>query len=177
LVNQDYAWFTKEEGRSLLPETPAKGAVHAVPDGIVRKLARLYLIDNVRSITPPFQDNEVEKARLTATVTGIDGDKVSLRLDGETRTSAKGVWAVGQEKASPQTRGYDARLLGRAVYDLKQGKFTTFEVVAVGMRWGGTVYNGRTDDLAPAPMGICFTLAGNSPAERVAPFTLHYGWQ
>jgi hypothetical protein len=175
--NQDYAWFTKDEARLFLPATPEKGAQHPVNDALVRRLARVYLIDNVRSITPAFQDSEVEKASLTATVTKIEGDLVSLRFEGQTRTSASGTWAVGQEKASPQKRGYEAQLLGRGTFNLKEGKFTRFELVAAGMRWGGTVYNGRTDDLAPAPMGICFTLAGDTPAERVAPFALHYGWQ
>jgi hypothetical protein len=175
--NVDHAWFTKDDARALLPAQPEKGATHPVPDRLIRRLARATLIDNVRSITPTFADSEVEKARLTATVTAVDGGLVSLRFEGETRTSASGVWAVGQEKASPQKRGYESRLLGRAVYDLKNGKFTSFDLAAVGTRWGGTVYNGRTDDLDPAPMGFALTLAGDSPADRLAPFAFtHGGW-
>ena len=51
----------------------------------------------------------------------------------------------------------------------KQGRFIGFEVVAVGTRWGGTQYNCRGDDLAPAPFGAVLSLAGLSRAERVAP--------
>ena len=44
-----------------------------------------------------------------------------------------------------------------------------FDVVAVGIRWGGTQYNCRDNDLAPAPFGAVLSLAGASRAERVAP--------
>jgi hypothetical protein len=171
--NQDYAWYTKDEAGGWVPATFTKGATHPVADAIVRRLARTTFADNVRSITPPFADGEVEKARLTATVMALDRDVAVLRYEGETRTSASGTWAVGQEPASKQTRGFDAKLLGKATYNIKEGKFTSFALVALGTRWGGTVYNGRTDDLAPAPMGITLTLAGNTPAERVAPFAAY----
>jgi hypothetical protein len=41
--------------------------------------------------------------------------------------------------------------------------------VAVGSRWGGTQLNGRRGDTDAAPIGILFTLAADSPCERVAP--------
>jgi hypothetical protein len=173
--NQDYAWFTKDQASGWVPTTWTKGATHQVPDAIIRRLARATFIDNVRSITPAFSDAEVEKAGLTATVLSVDGDIATLRYEGVTRTSASGTWAVGQDPASKQTRGFDARLLGKATYNIKAGKFTSFALVALGMRWGGTVYNGRTEDLDPAPMGITLTLAGDSPAERVAPFAAAWG--
>jgi hypothetical protein len=44
-----------------------------------------------------------------------------------------------------------------------------FEVVAVGMRWGGTQYNYRGNDLDPAPFRAVLSLAGASRAVRVAP--------
>jgi hypothetical protein len=176
--NHDYAWFTKDEAQLFLPETLAKDAEHAVPAPLVRRLARLHLTDNVRSITEPFEDSQVQKAELRAKVVSVDGDAVSLRLEGETLTSASGVWAVSQEKPSPQTRGYEARLLGRATYDVRRKAFSSFLLVAVGTRWGGTVYNGRDRDTGRAPMGVVFTLAGNSPAERVAPLMAWaYGWR
>jgi hypothetical protein len=50
--------------------------------------------------------------------------------------------------------------------------------VAVGTRWGGTQYNGRGRDLAPAPFGAVLSLAGESRAERVAPEHFRgYGWR
>lgn len=180
--NQDYAWFRKEEARQFLPENAAPGATRAVPDPLVRRLARFHLIDNVRGQTTPFEDRDVEKASLSSTVLKRQGDLVSLRIEGETRTAGSGTWPVrgyqDMNSPTPQKRGYDARLRGSATYDLQAMRFTFFELTAVGARRGGTQYNGRGDDLDPAPMGIAFTLAGDSPSERVAPaFVWGYGWK
>jgi len=52
--------------------------------------------------------------------------------------------------------------------------FLTFEMVAIGSRWGGTQNNSRKYDLDGAPIGLLFTLAGDSPCERVAPAFNHH---
>jgi hypothetical protein len=179
--NQDFAWFTKVEARQFLPERPAAGQRHDVPEALLRRLARCHLLDNVRGQTRSFEDQEVEKARLTAEVVGVKGSVVTLRLEGETRTAAEGVWSIrgyrDMNSPTPQKRGVETRLLGNGTYDLRQERFTGFELVALGTRWGGTQYNGRGDDLDPAPMGFALVLAGDRPAERVAPAHLDdYGW-
>ena len=76
-----------------------------------------------------------------------------------------------------QKRGFEARLLGKATYDVKKERFLTFEMVAVGKRWGAMQFNVRSGDLGPAPMGVLFTLAPDSPGCRIAPaFFADYGW-
>jgi len=48
--------------------------------------------------------------------------------------------------------------------------------VAIGLRWGLGNCNLRRDP-KPAPMGIVFTLAGDTPAERLPPaFVSRYEW-
>jgi hypothetical protein len=106
---------------------------------------------------------------------------VSLRLEGRTKAVQKGDWSIlgfrDKNRPSSQERGLDMKLLGSARFDRKQGRFAGFEVVAVGIRWGGTQYNVRGDDLAPAPFGAVLSLAGESRAEHVAPEHFHgYGW-
>jgi len=66
-------------------------------------------------------------------------------------------------------RGSEAKLMGRAEFDVRQERFTKFEAVALGMRWGKTRFNGRHDDPGPSPIGWSFELAGDSPSERIAP--------
>jgi hypothetical protein len=180
--NQDYAWFTKEEAGRFLPEVPRVGQKHDVPAPLVRRIARAHLVDNVRGQTRPFDNKHVETARLTAAVEAVDGGVVSLRLEGETRAAAEGNWPVGGRRggrdATPQKRGYEAKLLGKATYDATKERFLTFELVAVGTRWGATQFNVRRDDPGPAPMGVLFALAGDGPWERVAPafFNEVYRW-
>jgi hypothetical protein len=180
--NQDFAWFRKEEARQFLPEQPRAGAKHEVPAVLARRIARAHLIDNVRGQTRAFREQEVEKAQLTTEVLAVVGDVVWLRLEGESRTTAEGVWPVNDRwdarQPTSQQRGFEARLLGFARYNTRRERFVAFEMVALGSRWGGTQYNGRTGDLEPAPLGIAFTLAGNTPADQVAPaFLQAYGWE
>jgi hypothetical protein len=179
--NQDYAWFKQAEGKQFLPAELSAGKKHELPAALVRRIARGHLVDNVRGQTVAYNDRHIEKARLTTEVTGVERGVVSLRLEGETRAAAEGNWSVGglrSRAGTPQKRGFEARLLGKATYDVKREKFLTFELVAVGTRWGATQFNVRRDDMGPAPMGVLFTLAGDSPSERVAPafFGEVYGW-
>jgi hypothetical protein len=118
-------------------------------------------VDNVRGQTTPFDDRHIKKARLTAEVTAVRDGVVSLRLEGETHA------------AEGTRHGLETRLLGKATWDERKERFLTFELLAVGSRWGATQFNVRRGDLGPAPMGVLFTLAGDSPAERVAP-AFHY---
>jgi hypothetical protein len=112
----------------------------------------------------------------------VKGTIVTLRLEGETRAAAEGMWSVAgyrdMDNPTLQKRGFETRVLGSAEFDTERGRFVNLEMLAVGTRWGGTTYNGRSDDLAPAPIGAAFTLAGDSPAERVAPAHFsRYGWR
>ena len=165
--NLDYAWFRKDEARALLPVKPKKDAKHDVPRELVQRLARFHLLDNVHALNYTFFPKEaIEKARLTSTVIQIKGDLVSLSFDGETRASL----------VSPKKIGYEPKLLGRATFNLKEQKFSSFELLAVGLRWGLGNCNQRHNP-APALMGIVFTLAGGSQAERLPPaFISRYGW-
>ena len=165
--NLDYAWFRKDEARALLPAKPKKDAKHDVPSELVQRLARFHLLDNVHALNYTFFPKEaIEKARLTSTVVQVKGDLVSLSFEGETRASM----------VSPKKIGYEPKLLGRATYNLKEQKFVSFELLAVGLRWGLGNCNQRHNP-DPALMGIVFTLAGDSPAERLPPaFFSRYGW-
>jgi hypothetical protein len=162
--NQDYAWFTKGEAKQFLPAPPQVGKKQDVPVPILHRIACAHLVDNVRGQTAPFEESQVKKARLTTEVTAVDGNVVTLRLEGETRTDAEGF----------RKHGLDMRLLGKATFDMTKERFLTFELVALGTRWGSTQNNSRRGDLDEAPIGLLFTLAGDSPCERVAPAFNHH---
>jgi hypothetical protein len=171
--NQDFAWFTKDEAGQFLAGEIELDRTYEVPRTLVERLARFHFLDNVRGQTPPFPACAIEDATLTGRVTAVDGDVVSLHLEGLTKAVQKGDWAIqgfqDMNQPSGQERGLDMKVLGSARFDRKQGRFIGFEVVAVGTRWGGTQYNCRDNDLAPAPFGAVLSLAGESRAERVAP--------
>lgn len=162
--NEDFAWFTKTEARQFVPSEAKVGKKQDLPVPLLHRIACAHLIDNVRGQTYPFDESEVKKARISTEVTAVEGDVVSLRLEGETRTA----------KEKGREHGLEMRLLGKATFNLAKGRFRAFEMVAVGSRWGGTRYNVRWGDKDAAPIGILFTLAEDSSCERVAPaFTRH----
>jgi len=165
--NLDYAWFRKEEARGFLPAELKKGASHNVPVPLMDRMVRFHLIDNVYGLNYTFfPKGSVEKSRLTVTVTAIEGTRVSLSMEGETRADTD----------VPETIGFAPKLMGKASWDTDQEKFTAFELVAVGDRWGLGNCNLRRNP-NPAPMGIVFTLADDSPAERLPPaFVSRYEW-
>src|SRR5207244_5576780 len=63
--NQDYAWFTKSEAKQFLPAQPQVGKTHDLPLAVILRIACAHLVDNVRGQTAPFEESQVQKARLT----------------------------------------------------------------------------------------------------------------
>ncbi len=179
--NQDFVWFRRDEARALVPEDPRALSTREVPRELVARLARLTLLDNVRGQVAPFRPESVERAELVSRATGVEGDVVTLVLEGHTRAAQTGRWPVqgfaDRDDPAEQSRGLELELLGHARFDLARARFVAFELVAVGTRWGGTQFNGRGDDLGRAPIGFVLSLVGERPAERVAPANLgSYGW-
>lgn len=170
-INFDYAWFTAAEVRDFLPEDVRVGASGELPRRIVRRFARFHLLDSVRGETPPWRDEDIQGATMTTAVVALDGTRVHLRLDGSVLNSQGGTWAIEpfQEQLAGMARGYHCRLRGELTFDTQRGAFERFDLLAVGDRWGGTEHNSRQEDLAPAPMGIVFQIAGSTPADRTPP--------
>jgi hypothetical protein len=170
-VNHDFAWFTADEACDFLPERREVGAKHEIPWRIVRRFARFHLLDSVRGETPPWRDEHVLSAEMSAEVVAVDGIHVRLLLDGAALTTQRGTWAIRpfREKFEGMERGYRCRLRGELTYDTQRERFVRFDAVAIGDRWGGTEHNNRQEDLLAAPMGIVFQLAGSTPADRTPP--------
>lgn len=171
--NQDFAWFTRAEARSLLPATLEAGASSAWPAELAQRLARCHLVDNVRGQVSAFRRGSVERVELSSCVSAFADGRATIEFAGVSRTTEQGRWPVAgfEDRVEPQvqSRGFHAQLAGRAVFDVAAQRFVEFELVAVGTRFGGSQFNGRDDDLAPAPMGVWLELAGERPDERVAP--------
>jgi hypothetical protein len=177
--NLDYAWFRREEARALLPPGElVAGTQHEVPRALVDRLVRLHLLDNVRGQTYPAKPEALEKARLTAHVSGTGSFGVFVHFEGEARWSESGSWRVaGLGEPVEARRGVEVRITGGAHWDPKTARFDRFDLLAHGTRWGATQYNARHDDLGPAPIAWLFELAPDTPSSRVAPASIwHYGW-
>ena len=175
--NLDYAWFRPAEARTLVPESREIGARQAAPPGVLHRLARFHLRDFVRGEPFAWPDEAIRRAELESEIVAVSGDEVRLALRGAVLLEWEHHWIRpedGEERRYPS--GFDPTLWGEAVWDDGRGAFTAFELVAVGQRWGASQYNNRADDLGPQPMGIAFTLAGDTPSERTPPHCLRT-WQ
>lgn len=174
--NSDHVWL---EGEGLFfSGEPRAGQRFEVPRWVPRRLARFHLVDNVLGKTLPFEDHQVEVARMQTRVEAVSAGRIELSLVGRTRAVARGLWAQ-YEAGSPEwaERGFETEMRGWLTYDRRQGRFITFDMVAVGERWGGTPSNRRfdqefdppTDDRARAPIGVAFTLFPGGPEASIPP--------
>ena len=169
--NIDFAWFTREEVRSLIPGTPLPGRSHPVPPFFARRIARCHLIDTVRGQSPRWREEDIRNADLTLTVEKVTPGHIHFRLEGEIKNEAPPTFDVNpfNGQAVDKPRGIDLKVLGYLRFNPQQETFEAFDAVAVGPRWGATTYNARFEDMGPAPIGFAFEIASDDPTERIPP--------
>ncbi len=161
--NLDYVWITREEMLQIVPKMVQQGDTFPLPSVLTRRLARFHLLDYVHGETPPWPVEVAKRADLQLRVIQVSSEKVQFSLSGRAPLRETNVEGTKKE------RGFDATLYGKLIFDRRKQRFTRFDVVAIGTRWGSTGHSGRRNDDAPAPMGIAFTLAGNEPRDRTPP--------
>lgn len=179
--NVDWAWLKPEEVLALCAPDPAPavGDTWQLAPALPRRLARAQLVDFVRGQTPAFRDEDVERAELRVTLEAIEGGVAHLRLEGASRAEARGRWRIDgfEHTAEDQTRGFELTWLGRARWHLAERRLEALELVASGSRWGATQFNGRADDLGPAPIAFHFEWLDLPAEDLVAPAQIwSYGW-
>ncbi len=180
--NKDFLWYRKGEARQFLPEKLAPGESVEVPKALVLRLATCNLLDTVRGQSSRWVPQDIGELSLKSRVVSVKGSVAEVRFDGLAKASREGRWPIAGDRDSAlpaeQKRGYDLVLGGVATFDSAVGKFTKFSLVAAGSRWGATQYNGRRDDLGPAPIGYLFELASDSAHDKVPPSEFGaYGWR
>ena len=187
--NQDYVWFLGAEMRAIVPADVSVGDVFFMPEVVTQRLIRYHMLDCVRGETPPWPASALRDVELKLRVTDATADRVKMRVSGHALLHEEGDWCVHPPSSSAyrigemccliRERGFDAALLGYLCFDRRAQAFSRFDLVGVGTRWGGTVFNVRREDVAPAPMGIAITLAGSAARDRTAPHISHTrkSWQ
>lgn len=160
--NQDRVWFSKAEARQWLPAEISPNATYELPTDLLRRLARFHLVDTVKGQASTFSSRNLQDSQIAIEVVKIDGDSVAIEITGATTASST------RSGRGTSPHGVKTRLQGQATYDLKSERFTEFEFVALGNRWGMTTFNGRRRDGPQGPLGYVFRLS--TPQEpRIAP--------
>jgi len=157
---QKYVEFSNKDARGFLPVDLVLGMRHEVPQTLVSRIARQCLIDNVHGYSWGFEAKEdLQKAKMSARVVEVKDGLATVLLQGETLASHR--------RTVPT--GYDAKLQGRLVFALKAEKIVSFELVAIGSRWGYLHHSNRgpwgglPPDEGPTPMGVVCIRVDKSP--------------
>ena len=148
--NRDSAWFSKEEAEKLIPDNANVGDRFPMPAFFVQRLSKLHVVDSVKGQTEAFTNEEVAESTVTAVVVSKRDDRVRLELSGST----KGIHETGQFQ-----RGVETKLMGKATFDIDTKRFSQFEFIAIGERWGMTKFNDREKELDRSSIGYSFELA------------------
>ncbi|MCZ6636025.1 MAG: hypothetical protein O7G87_21725 [bacterium] len=177
--NQDFLWMTQEEMLAIVPEGVETGDRFPLPESVHWRLVRYHLLDSVRGETNAWPVEAPRDITIELEATAVDEDRVELEIHGSGTLSQLGDWCIGAPRQSVyqreemccliQERGFDTELLGYATLDRRTKRFTAFDLLAVGTRWGGTRYNVRSNDTEPAPLGIAMTIAGTETLDRTPP--------
>lgn len=154
-VGRDHVWLTRDELLSLRPGSWRKDARQPLPAPIADRLERFHLVDNVRGEPNMWRREEVKESRLTLRV--VDPAAGRMALEGTVRLST-----------GDAARGYDARVQGIVCFDRAADRVTRFDVLSWGEAWGEGTYT-RGAPAGRFPLLIAFSLAGDSPADRVPP--------
>lgn len=184
---REWLWITADEKDSLAPGTRQKGDSYPVRASLRQRIFLFYLYNWFSNSGGGYWGPRLLKnAELTLTVEETACDKVRLKLTGEALFEGligaglppHGGHMFGPSPESGQTGvpdpyeiRYDARLHGELEYDVKAGKFTRFDAVALGDYRG---HWGLALKVQPVPIGFAFQLdTRDVPAEgRHAPFAL-----
>ena len=138
-VSRDNFWITGEEHQAL-----AQGRL---PEKLQRRMVRFHFVDNTRGEPPMWKDDEIKE--------------IDLEFDG------KVISGTVRLKTKDGTRGYDAKVRGEI--ETRDGKITSFDLVAHGRFWGDGPYTKNPPE-GKFPLAVSMTLAdGTDVADRIPP--------
>lgn len=157
----DRLWLTEEEWRPLLPKSPKVGDKVAVPDRLVKRIARFHLVDNTRGEPSHWQNKEVRKGELSFEVKKVTDDKVEMRLSG--------AFVLATDPEAKAGRGFDLNIIGTMLVDRKGNRIERLEAIGLGDHWGSGALTGKSRP-GRMPLGVAFELSrGDTPSDLVPP--------
>ncbi len=170
--NQDRVWFSQAEACRFLPPDDSDwrtGHSYDLETALVARIVRFSVIDTVKGQTDHYSKDEIAGSQIHVRVLEANANTVRLELTGSSR--AESSRSLGRKL----DHGIETRMFGRAAWNRERRSFDSFELVALGKRWGRTVFNSRKSETNSSPVGFVFHLTPRE-APLVAPSFLHaYG--
>lgn len=123
-------WLTAEEWRSLIPASPKKGEVRAVPAKLAKRIALFGIWpQSLWVVEGGWWPDSLRQGKLEMTVQEVTPQAVRLRVSGD-------ILLVGKNRHTREVKEgeirYDARLEGVIVYDRAKKAITRWDMVALG---------------------------------------------
>ena len=176
--NFDNVWLTAKEADSFKPTAAVVGQKYKIDDAVVRRLAQFHFVDHVNGECEAWNKGDVKEAALEAEVVSVAGDAVKIRLTGSARCvkSPTGKHNPYTGTKVNQERGVDLRIVGYLNYKPSSKSFRSFELIAIGPRWGTDTYNFRQKDMGPEPIGFAFRMQEKKPENMTQPKFLVWGY-
>ena len=174
--NLDHAWFKKDEMLTLIPNDPTEGQLFPLPKLFSERLARFCMIDSVRGETTPYDKNQIKIDDVGLKVMKVTADTIKFVVYGRSKAKRPPTNETNPYSNYKVTKemGTDLVWSGAVVFDRKQQRFTRFDLLAAGKRWGGSVYNFRDNDPGPAPIGYAFQLISDVTEDPTPPSFYRY---
>jgi hypothetical protein len=163
-AGREYLWLTEAEAKALVPAQPRKGQQLRVPEPIVDRICRRYLIDLVRvgGNGGPRRPEDVLGEAMHLTVEEVTPQKLHVRLDGSARLATQD---VGSGACGKEGKVDIYQILGFLTYDRQAQVFKRFDMVALSETGHYDEINVKT-----LPLGVAFELtSGETPMERFRP--------
>jgi hypothetical protein len=163
-AGRDQLWVSSDETRALGGAGRPVGLSTALPETLIDRICRMYLIDLVRvgGNGNPRKPDEILSKELTLTVLNVSPREARMELRGSCRLATHDV-GCGSRSGAPKIDDFTFR--GQAVYDLGQGEFKRFDFIAYSP-------TGHYDEVNEKilPLGIAFELnTSEQPADRLPP--------
>lgn len=135
-------WIAFDDPTDFLPEGKKP---EPLDPAVLGRLAREVLVDNVRGQQRAWAADHLKAGTLTMRRVRTTKSAITIAYEGSARLEDGG-------------RNYLPTLRGRAIWNRKERRFDSFELVAIGSRTGRGRFNQRGNDPGPAPMGVAITL-------------------
>jgi len=185
--NFDHVWLTREEVAQFKPvstdgkgkpKTASKGQKYKIDEAVIKRLAQFHFVDQVNGEASSWDESDVKDAFLNAEVVEVADGRVKVKLSGRAKcikppTGNRNPFSGAR---IDKERGVDLKVSGYLVYKPEADRFTSFDLVAHGPRWGAAVYNFRQRDLGPEPIGFAFRLLETKPENMTQPKFLLWGY-
>lgn len=180
-ANPDFMWLTETEWKSLVPARAKAGDQLAVPGAIIDRMCWYHLLPNAMnsrigdtwSVIGPKATHGIRAKKMTLTVEAVTPSNMRITLDGFVHLGN----AFDPNAPAPKTNaeyhktlGYEARLRGHLVYDVKRQAFSRFDMIALGDMYGESLEGNWLYRPGRNPVGYAFELvSGQAPADRLPP--------